>query len=66
MPDQLLAPSHQIAVLERATPDAALDALDERAILDPHLVVEAQQLVDPALVDVCAEEVVEEAVRPAG
>ena len=44
----------------------ALDALDEPAVLDPDLRVERHEVVDPRRVDVRAEEVVEEAVRPAG
>src|SRR4051812_17782616 len=66
MSDQLLAPAHQPAVLEAARGDAPVDALDEHTVLLADLVVEGHQLVDPCLVDVGPEEVVEEAVRPVG
>src|SRR4029079_11590251 len=56
--DQPLAPSPQVAVLDAAARESALDALDERTVLDPDLVVEGQKLVDPCLVDGRAEEVV--------
>src|SRR3989442_8997769 len=66
VPDQLLASSHEVAVLDAAAGHAAVDALDELAVLAADLVVEGHQLVDPRLVHVRAEEVVEEAVRPIG
>src|SRR4029078_13432063 len=66
MPDQLLAPAHEVAVLEPARGDAAVDALDEHAVLAADLVVELHQLVDPRLVDAAPEEVVEEAVGAVG
>ena len=53
-------------MLEGTARDAAVGALDEIAILAADLVVEGHQLVDPLLVDVGAEEVVEEAVRAVG
>src|SRR4051794_1697887 len=65
MADQLLAAAHQEAVLEAARRKSTLDALDEPAVLTSDLVVELHQLVDPGPIDVRAEEVVEEAVRPA-
>ena len=66
MSDQLLASAHQPAVLEAAGGDASVDALDEHPVLLADLVVEGHELVDPRLVDVGPEEVVEEAVRPVG
>ena len=64
--DQLLAASHEHAALERARRDAALHVLDELPVLLADLVVEREELGDPLVVDVRAEEVVEEAVRPVG
>ena len=66
MADELLAASHEHATRECARRDAALDVLDELAILLADLVVEREELCDPLVVDLCAEEVVEEAVRPVG
>src|SRR5512140_1805946 len=62
--DQLLGAAHQVPVLQPAGGEAPLDALDEHRVLTADLVVEAHQLVDPRLVDVGPEEIVEEAVRP--
>src|SRR4051812_33098556 len=64
MPDQLLAASHQVAVVEAAARDAPVDALDEATVFNPDLVVEGHQLVDPLLIDLGAEEVVEKAIGP--
>src|SRR5262249_40878292 len=64
MADELLAAAHQDAVLERARADAALNALDERPVFTADLVVEGEEIVDPVPLDLRAEEVVEEAVRP--
>ncbi len=66
MGDQLLAVAHEDAVLDGAGGDAPLHALDEHPILPPHLVVEGEEVVDPVLLDVGAEEVVEKAVRAVG
>ena len=43
-----------------------LDALDEHAVLGADLGVERERLLDPRLVGVLGDEVVEEAVRPLG
>src|SRR5436190_1246062 len=64
MCDQLIALGQQPAFGQDARADAALDALDEHGVLAPDLVIEGDQLVDPGLVDVWCEEVVEEAHRP--
>src|SRR2546430_11777960 len=61
MRHQLLALWHQSPGLEHARPDAALDALDEHRVLPADLAVELEQLVDPGLIDVRSEEIVEEA-----
>ena len=47
--DELLAVAHEHSVLERARRDAALHALDERAVLLSDLVVEGEEVVDPRL-----------------
>src|SRR5207237_10936245 len=64
MADQLLAAAHQHTVLECSRADATLDPCDEDRVLATDLVVEREQIVDPGLLDVWAEEVVEVAVRP--
>src|SRR5438270_6661682 len=66
MRDQRLARGHQTPVLDETRSDAALDALDKRPVLAADLVVEREQLIDPFLVDVRGEEVVEEPSRPLG
>src|SRR5213080_4425653 len=66
MSDQLLASAHQPAVLEAPGGHAAVDALDEHPVLLADLVVEGHQLVDPRLVDVGPEEVVQETVGAVG
>src|SRR5205823_14631865 len=66
MRDQRLARGHQTPVLDETRSDAALDALDKRPVLAADLVVELEQLIDPFLVDVRGEEVVEEPSRPLG
>ena len=62
--DQLLRLRHQHARLESAARDPALDGLDERAVLRADGVVEREVVRKPLLVDVGADEVVEEPVRP--
>src|SRR5215467_13289478 len=64
MADQLLAPAHENSVLERTRRDPALHPLDEPEVLLSDLLVEGEELVDPLGLDVRAEEVVEEPVRP--
>src|SRR6476619_2353518 len=66
MGDQLLALAHEDAVLDPARGDSALYALDERQVFLSDLLVEREELLDPRRLDVRAEEVVEEAVRPVG
>src|SRR3954451_12896448 len=61
MSDELLALAQQPALAEDARPHAPLNPLREGRVLAPDLVVERHQLVDPGLVDVRGEEVVEEA-----
>jgi hypothetical protein len=60
--DQLLAVAHEDAVVQRSRAHAPLHALDERQIFVSDLIVEGEEVVDPCLLDVRAEEVVEEAV----
>ena len=64
MGDQLLALGEEAPLREDARADTALHALDQGRVLAADLVVEGDQLVDPLLVDVPREEVVEEARRP--
>jgi hypothetical protein len=56
----------QPSVLDEALPHPRLDALDEHAVLRPDLRIEREGLLDPRLVRVCRDEVVEEAVRLLG
>ena len=62
--DKLLALGKDPALGQDPRPNPALDAFDERAVLGADLVVEGDQLVDPLLVDLRGEEVVEEASGP--
>ena len=62
MHDEAFGVSEEATVGERARRDARLDALDERRVLAPDGIVELEQLRDPRLLDVRAEEVVEEPV----
>src|SRR5215831_13661873 len=64
MRDELLALRQQPSFREQTAPHALLDALDEFGVLVPDLRVEGDQLIDPRLLDVRAEEVVEETRRP--
>src|SRR5919201_5962244 len=64
--DELLALVHQPSVLEHPARHASLDGFHERDVLAADLVVEGDELVDPLLVDVRCEEVVEPALRPLG
>ncbi len=66
MGQQLLALGQQTALVEQPGADAGLDRLDERAVLEPDLVVEGEQLLDLRVRDLLGEEVVEEALRPLG
>ena len=50
-------------MVEPAASHALLDALDEDGVLGADLAVELEHVVDPRLVDVRADEVVEEAGR---
>src|SRR5512142_2785248 len=61
MRDKLLALAEEQSLGEQSAPNPLLDALDELRVLVPHLRVERDQLVDPRLLDVRPEEVVEEA-----
>ena len=61
MGHQALGVEHQPAVLERRRAHALLHALDQHRVLGADLVVELEQVRDPGLVHVRAEEVVEEA-----
>src|SRR5919197_4220619 len=62
--DQLLGRPHEPSLLYRPRGDAALDALDEHPVLGADLAIERDELLDPRLVRVGREEVVEEAGRP--
>src|SRR5207247_1026226 len=64
MGDQLLALREQPSFGQDPRSDAALDALDQGAVFPPDLVVERDQLVDPGLVHVRSEEVVQEPGGP--
>src|ERR671933_66993 len=64
--DELLALVEDDAVRDRTAADSALDALDEDAVLASDLVVEGQELLDPRVVDVRREEVIEEPARALG
>src|SRR4051795_1750410 len=66
MGKQLLALGEQAALVEQAGADTGLDRLDERAVLEPDLVVEGEQLLDLGVRDLLGEEVVEEAFRALG
>ena len=59
--DELLALGEDAALGQDPRANPALDAFDERPVLGPDLVVEGDQVVDPLLVDLRGEEVVEEA-----
>src|SRR5256885_2824926 len=58
--DQALALGQQAAALDQAGRDSALDVLDEHLVLGSDLAVEFEQLLDPSLFGLRAEEVVEE------
>ena len=62
--DELLGLRQQPALVDEPRAHARLDALDEDAILGADLRVERERLLDPRLVGVLGDEVVEEAVRP--
>src|SRR4029077_8126170 len=62
--NELLALGENAALGQDSRANPALDTLDERPILAPDLVVEGDQLVDPLLVDLGGEEVVEETSGP--
>src|SRR5215468_5918582 len=64
MRDELLALRQQTSSREQTAPHALLDARDELGVLVPDLRVEGDQLVDPRLLDVRAEEIVEGTRRP--
>src|SRR6266487_480650 len=64
--DQLLALREEAACAQDSRPDASLHALHEAPVLLADLVVEGHQLVDPGLVDVRREEVIEKPRRPLG
>ena len=66
MRDEPLRLGQQAALADGARADAALDALDQHGVLAADLVVEREQLGDPALVRVGGEEVVEEALGALG
>src|SRR5882724_10209906 len=66
MGDQLLALREEPALAQDSRPDASLYALHEAPVLLADLVVEGDQLVDPGLVHVRREEVIEEPRRPLG
>src|SRR2546421_32328 len=61
MDDKLLALREQPPFAEYAGAHSALDAFDERPVLQADLVVEGDELVDPGLIDVRCEEVVQKA-----
>ena len=62
--DELLGLREQPAVVDEPGSHAGLHALDEHPILRAHLGVERERLLDPRLVGVLRDEVVEEAVCP--
>ncbi len=62
--DEPLRLGEEPAVLDEPASHPCLHALDEDAILRADLRVERQRLLDPRLVGVLRDEVVEEAVRP--
>ena len=62
--DELLGLRKEPSVVDEPRAHARLHALDEHAILGADLCVERQRLLDPGLVGVLGDEVVEEAVRP--
>src|SRR2546421_615702 len=64
MHDQLLRFGHQPSVLDRSRRDPAVDDLDERPVLGADLGVEGDELLDPRLLGIGREEVVEEAGAP--
>jgi len=64
--DELLGLGKQPPVLDEARSHPGLHALDEHAILGPDLGVEREGLLDPRLVGIGGDEVVEEAVRLLG
>src|SRR6266576_2339971 len=66
MGDQLLALGEEASLAQDPRPDTPLHALDEAPIFRADLVVEGHELVDPGLVHVRREEVVEEPTRPLG
>src|SRR5882724_238618 len=61
--DQLLALREETALAQDSRPDASLHALYQAPVLLADLVVEGDQLVDPGLVHVRREEVIEETRR---
>src|SRR5438094_6476421 len=64
--DELLALREQAALAQDSRADASLHALHEAPVLLADLVVEGHQLVDPGLIDVRREEVIEEPRRALG
>ena len=54
----------RLTVVDEPGPHAGLHALDEHAILRADLRIERERLLDPGLVCVLCDEVVEEAVCP--
>src|ERR1700704_965708 len=63
---QLLALREEASLAQDPGPNAPLHALDEAPIFRADLVVEGHELVDPGLVHIRREEVVEEPPRPLG
>src|SRR5689334_2973137 len=67
MRDEWLARRHESSFAEDTRPHTSVHPLDELRVLTSDLVVELEQLVDPRLVDVGSEEVIEESggsIRP--
>ena len=64
--DELLGLRKQPALVDQSGAHPRLHALDEDAILGADLRVERERLLDPGLVGVLGDEVVEEAVRLLG
>src|SRR4051794_12028421 len=62
--DQPFAFRQQPAMLDQAGGDSALDVFDQHLVLGADLVVELEQLRDPAGFNLETEEVVEESLRP--
>src|SRR5439155_22077871 len=64
--DELLALREEAALVQDSRADASLHALHEAPVLLADLVVEGHQLVDPSLLDVRCEEVIEKPRRALG